>query len=101
MDTDDLSNETYRAVIIEAEKFDHDLTLRFGVMASHCKNEKEYLQNAKLLIAEIKNLDEYDLTELFFGRLPNQKALESTLNKILQNMKEVEKIPEDQREYEF
>ena len=26
MDTDDLSRETYRAIIIEAEKFNHDLT---------------------------------------------------------------------------
>jgi hypothetical protein len=31
MDTDDLSREAYQAVIIEAEKFNHDLTLRFGL----------------------------------------------------------------------
>ena len=29
MDTDDLSTEDYRGIIIEAEKFNHDLTLRF------------------------------------------------------------------------
>jgi len=33
MDTDDLSNETYEAVIIEAEQFHHNLTLHFGVLA--------------------------------------------------------------------
>lgn len=31
MDTDELSNEAYQGIIIEAEKFDHDLTLQFGV----------------------------------------------------------------------
>ena len=31
MDTDELSKETYRAIIIEAEKFHHDLTLQFGL----------------------------------------------------------------------
>ena len=33
MDTDDLSNEAYQGIIIEAEKFNHDLTLQFGVLA--------------------------------------------------------------------
>lgn len=101
MDTDQLSTETYKAVLIEAEKFNDDLALQFGVMASSCINETEYLKNAKLLILEIRNLDEYDLTDMFFGTLPNQKALKKTLNKIIQNIKEVEKIPEEQRKYEF
>ncbi len=30
MDTDDLSNETYDAVMIQAEKYGHNLTLQFG-----------------------------------------------------------------------
>ncbi|MDQ6762709.1 MAG: hypothetical protein M3015_08780 [Bacteroidota bacterium] len=40
MDTDELSSKTYRAIIIEAEKFNHDLTLQFGVLASSCTDEK-------------------------------------------------------------
>ncbi len=47
MNTDDLSREAYKAVMIEAEKFDHDLTLRFGVLASQCDNEDEYLQECR------------------------------------------------------
>ncbi len=31
MDTDDLSKEAYEAIIIEAERFSHDLTLHFGL----------------------------------------------------------------------
>ena len=56
MDTDELSQEAYTAIIIEAEKFNHDLTLQFGALASSCKNEKEYLLKAKNLIKEIQQL---------------------------------------------
>ena len=36
MDTDDLSIPTYTGVIIETEKFNHDLTLQFGLLALDC-----------------------------------------------------------------
>ena len=32
MDTGDLSEEAYRAIMIEAEIFNHDLTLQFGLL---------------------------------------------------------------------
>ena len=35
MDTDDLSNETYETVMIQAEKYSHNLTLQFGVLAAN------------------------------------------------------------------
>ncbi len=101
MDTDDLSNETYQAVIIEAEKFNHDLTLQFGVMASSCKNEEEYIKNAKELINEIKELDKYDLDDIFFGNIPNITLLHKCLRQMELNIAEVESIPKDQRHYEF
>jgi len=102
MDTDDLSKEAYNGIIIEAEKFNHDLTLQFGVMASSCKNEKEYLLKAKKLITEIRGLDQDDLSDLFFDELiPDRPALLITLDKILVNITEVEKIPESQRHYDF
>ena len=47
MDTDELSTEVYDGIIIEAEKFNHDLTLQFGLMAASCNSEGEYVQNAK------------------------------------------------------
>ena len=101
MDTDDLSNKTYKAVILEAEKFNHDLTLQFGVMASSCKTEEEYLQKAKQLIDEIRKLDKYDLEDLFFGVLPDEKRLEQCLSQIEQNIAEVETIPKHKRHFEF
>jgi hypothetical protein len=101
MDTDDLSTEVYKGIIIEAERFNHDLTLQFGVMASSCKNEKEYLLKAKKLIKEIRGLDNDELSDMFFGSLPDRNALLLTLDKILVNISDVEKIPETQRHYEF
>ncbi len=101
MDTDDLSNETYKAVILEAEKLNHDLTLQFGVLASSCKNEKDYLMNAQELIYEIKKLDEFDLEDMFFGNLPNIYLLNKCLQKIELNIAQVKAIPESKRHYEF
>jgi len=101
MDTDDLSNETYKAVILEAEKFNHDLTLHFGVLASSCINEEEYLKNAKKLIIEIREFDDYDLEDLFFGTLPNKLLLSKCLQQMELNINEVISIPEKKRHYEF
>ena len=33
MDTDELSNETYEAILVEAERFNHNLTLQLGVLS--------------------------------------------------------------------
>ena len=47
MDTEELSSEAYEGIIMEAEKFSRDLTLSFGLLASSCENEQEYLVGAK------------------------------------------------------
>ena len=101
MDTDDLSTEAYEGIIIEAERFNHDLTLQFGVLASSCEDEEDYLKNARELINEIKECDEYDLEDIFFGNPPDRAALIKCLQKIESNIAEVEKIPRGKRHYEF
>jgi len=101
MDTDYLSKESYKAVITEAEKFSHDLTLHFGVLASSCKNEEDYLNKAKELIDEVKKLKGNQLLDIFFGNVPNEKKLKETLNKMLFNISEVERIPMDKRNFDF
>lgn len=50
MDTDDLSRTTYKGIILEAENFNHDLTLQFGLLASDCKDDDDYLNQAEALI---------------------------------------------------
>lgn len=101
MDTDDLSTETYKAVIIEAEKFNHDLTLQFGVLASSCKDEKEYLAKVREVIKYLRGLDNNALSDIFFGIIPKKAILFKTLDKILENIINVEKIPENKRTYDF
>ncbi len=101
MDTDDLSNESYDGIIIEAEKFNHDLTLQFGVLASSSKNEEEYLTKALKLVNEIKELDEYDLEDLFFGTLPDIVQLYKCLDSIALNIEHIKSIPANERHYEF
>ena len=38
MDTDELSNESYDGIIIESEKFNHDLTLQYDLSYNEVKN---------------------------------------------------------------
>jgi len=64
MDTDELSNEAYEGIIIEGEKFNHSLGLQFGLIASGCMNEKEYLIYSVKLIKEIQRLDDSALSDL-------------------------------------
>jgi hypothetical protein len=103
MDTDELSNETYRAVILTSEMFNHDLTLHFGCLAMNCNNEEEYLLKAEQLIKEcledenIENL----MDDMFFGNPPKQKDFKNTLNEIQYNINKVREIPINKRTFEF
>ena len=97
MDTDDLSEEAYIGILLEAELFDHDLTLQFGLLSYSCNSEEEYLNKAIELIQEIKDLSKYDLAQLFFGVMPDIPSLNITLDKIIKNIEAVNKIPEDKR----
>ena len=100
MDTADLSEGTYQAIILEAERFNHDLTLQFGLLSYKCQNENEYLENSILLISEIKKLDEIYVEDMFFGNPPGMDQLHQVLDKILVNIEEVKKIPIDLRNHE-
>jgi hypothetical protein len=101
MDTDDLSEEAYSGILQEAESFNHDLTLQFGLISDECDSEAEYLEKAIELINDIRNCSDDDLEDIFFGELPDKKLLYSTLDKIIKNIEEVKKIPEAQRTYQF
>ena len=101
MDTDDLSREAYDAIIIEAEKLTHDLTLHFGVLSSSCEDESEYLEKSRQLAEEIMQMDDFKLKDLLFGNIPDKDKLNATLRKIINNIEEVYKIPIDKRDYDF
>ena len=100
MDTDDLSEETYQAIILEAEMFNHDLTLQFGLLSYKCQDEKEYLEKSIIMIGKMKKLDEIDLEDMFFGNPPRMDQFHQVLDTILVNIEDVKKIPIEQRNHE-
>lgn len=102
MDTDDLSIPTYNGILVEAEKFNHYLTLQFGVLASSCKDDDDYLHKAEILINEWLQVQNFNdiIDDIFFGAKINKVAFRNTLNKILSNISEIRKTPMEQREFE-
>ncbi|MBE0424715.1 MAG: hypothetical protein IBX66_12400 [Lutibacter sp.] len=70
IDTRDLSEETYRAIMIEAEIFNHDLTLKFVLLSSECEDENDFIEKSILLIYEMKKYGKTGLDIIFFGSPP-------------------------------
>lgn len=100
MDTDFLSEEAYNAIIVEAAKFNSNLTLHFGLLASDCNNENDYIEQAEQLINEMKEYDENDIDDLFFGEPPEISEFHEALKKISDAIYELKKIPFDERTFE-
>lgn len=101
IDTSNLSNEAYEAVLIEAEKLTHDLTLHFGLLSYQAKDEADYLNKAKILAGQIKTFDKYEAEDYLFGCKISLTKLHATLDKIISNIDKVLEIPEEKRYYEF
>ena len=99
MDTDELSEAAYEAVIVAAERFDHNLTLQFGLLSEDCEDENDFLEKSLELIDELKNLDPEELNDVFFGELPNVSQLKKTLDQIAQNINKVKTLPHKKRRF--
>lgn len=99
MDTGDLSEETYRAIMIEAERFNHDLTLQFGLLSGECKDEEDFIEKSTQLIEEMKNYDAIDLDDMFFGNPPETNDFHSTLRKIIENINKLKEVPTEKQTY--
>jgi len=98
LDTNDLSPLAHKGIIITAENFDSNLTLQYGLRASKCKNEEEYLDTVERLTKRLQKMDEDELSwSVFFGEEPNMKELHKTLKQILKNIREVRKLPMEER----
>ena len=102
MDTDDLSRDTYDAVVIEAEKFHHDLMLQFGVLAGSCSEEEEYLNKVQVMINDwLLNWDIQEIIEeIFYERWPNEIEFKKCLSIIIDNICLVKNIPIEQRKFD-
>jgi hypothetical protein len=99
-DTFDLSNKAYKSIIIEAERFDHNLTLYYGMISGECEDEIEYLRKVKRFNHEVSNMDVEHLNDLFFGEPFNKKKLYATIKKVNDNLDKIRQIPKDKRHYE-
>jgi len=91
MDTDDLSDKTYKAIMAEAERFNHDLTLQFGLLSYECKDEAEFIKKSKDLIDEMKEYDDEELEDIFFGNAPKKDDFHRVLNNLLANIASLQK----------
>lgn len=102
MDTDDLSLPTYKGIIIEAERFNHDLALQFGILASNCKDDDDYLNQAEEIIKDWLKEDDFEeiIDEIFFGEPVNEVEFKNTLFKVLANIHDIRNTPMNEREYE-
>lgn len=86
IDTDDLTDETYNAIIIESENFDHNLTLQFGLLSDECDDEADYISKSIKLIEEMLTYDEIEIDDMFFGEPPSKTEFHKALHKILKNI---------------
>lgn len=102
MDTDELSNETYKAVIITAEKFDHNLTLQFGLLADECSDDNDYLTKVNSLITAWRSDLIKSIPYIFFDVAhPTPIKFEKVLLKIQQNIERIQNIPVEKRKFDF
>lgn len=84
--TGDLTDATYKAIMIEAERFDHNLTLQFGLLSYECENEKYFIKKSEKLIKQMLKYSMADIDDVFFGEPPTKKDFHNALNKILENI---------------
>ena len=89
MDTGDLTDKTYKAIMIEAERFDHNLTLQFGLLSYECKDEPDFIKKSKQLINRMLKYGEGQIDDMFFGEPPNIIEFHKALNKILLNISQL------------
>ena len=89
IDTGDLTDKTYKAIMLESEKFHHDLTLQFGLLSYDCEDEQDFILKSEKLINQMLKYDEVELDDMFFGNPPPTKDFHNVLNRILVNIAKI------------
>ncbi len=77
--------------MVEAERFNHDLTLQFGLLSYECRDENEFIGQSKNLVIEMQEYDDEDIDNLFFGHPPKKEDFHKALNKLLMNIAGLQK----------
>jgi hypothetical protein len=91
IDTGDLSEKAYKAILAEAERFHHDLTLQFGLLSDECDDEAMFIRMSEKLVHEMLTYDESELEDIFFVNPPIRKDFDDALKRILANISKLSK----------
>lgn len=89
MDTRDISEHTYKAILGEAEQAHHDLALQFGLLAKICEDEADYIAKAEQLIALMLRYPEPDIDAIFLNEPLSKADFHQALYKISNNIAEL------------
>lgn len=76
--------------------------MHFGVLASDCKDDDDYLNKAEANIREWLADEDFEIiaNDIFFGEFVVLESFRKTLEKLLSNISEIRKTPMKDREYE-
>lgn len=91
MDTGDLSDKTYKAIITESERFHHDLTLQFGLLSDECNDEAMFIKKSEELVREMMTYNQSDMDDIFFDDPPTRTEFRNALKRILGNISRLQK----------
>ncbi len=69
------------------------------MLSYSCDDEDDFINKSILLINKMKKYNEIKLYDMFFGNRPVREAFHLALEKTLENIKEVKKIPIEKRTY--
>jgi len=88
--------------LITAERFNHNLTLQFGLLAGDCSDDNDYLQKAnELIIKWGKDLPK-SINDIFFDKAkPGISSFTNIILEIKNHIEKVINIAIDKRKFEF
>ena len=89
MDTRDISERTYKAILEETEQAHHDLALQFGLLAKICTDEEDYIEKADQLVKLMLQYPEEDIDAIFLNDPLSKDQFHKVLHKISYNIAEL------------
>jgi hypothetical protein len=89
MDTRDISEPTYNAILEEAEQAHHDLALQFGLLAKICSDEEDYIFKADQLVKLMLTYPDADIDAIFISDPLSREDFHQVLHKISYNISEL------------
>jgi len=86
MDTRDITSNTYKAILEEAELAHHDLALQFGLLAKISDDEKDYISKAEQLVALMLQYPAEDIDAIFLNEPLSKEQFHKALYRIADNI---------------